>query len=79
MKSLKNCALVSFFLGIISFIWLVVNFAALTDIWYANEPNLDVEWQVVSISFLPFTLFHISVFITLILLLKFLRQQKKLS
>jgi len=75
MKSLKISAFTSFLLGIISFIWMVLDYAALTDIWHGLEPNYDAEWSVVSLSFIPLTLFHISVFITVILLFRYLRTQ----
>lgn len=75
MKSLKFSALISFLLGIFSFLWLVLDFAALTDIRHGWEPNFDAEWRVVSLSFIPLTFFHISFYVTMFLLFKFLKKQ----
>ena len=66
--------MISLVLGVISLIWLALDFAALTDIWHGLEPNYDMEWQIVSWGFIPLTLFHISALVTLTL---FLRANKK--
>ncbi len=68
MNTLTVSAIISFVLGTISFLWLATEFAALTDIWRGIEPNLEDEWWVVKYSFIPLTLFHLSV---LTMLLKF--------
>jgi len=52
-------------LGLISSAWLVLDFAALTDIFHGREPNLAEEWQVVSWSILPLGLFHLASILTL--------------
>jgi hypothetical protein len=76
MKTLKISAIVTLILGVISLLWLVADFAALTDIWHNNEPNLDAEWWVVSRGFIPLTLFHLSTLVTLFVLFNKLRKQQ---
>jgi len=73
MKKLKVSATVSLLLGILFVFGLLCTHLALTDIWHGTEPNLEVEWNVVRISFLIETLFLISAFITLAQVFKFVK------
>ena len=76
MKKLRISALTSLVLAVVSFLWLIANFLALTDIWHGWEPNLDLEWSIVSYSFIPAVLFHLSVLVTLLFMFDFLRKQR---
>jgi hypothetical protein len=47
-------------LGFISFIFVILDYLALHDIYKeSGEYDLSGEWAVVSISFIPFVAFHI--------------------
>lgn len=70
MQKLKSFAKISLLLGIFSVLGLIFSHLALTDIWHGVEANLNQEWQMVRIGFLLTTLFHVSAFVTLVLVLR---------
>jgi len=45
-------------LGVVSFGFFVLERLAMTDIFH-GEPDLGLEWNIVSISFLPILVFHL--------------------
>jgi hypothetical protein len=61
-KMLSIRGLISFMLGLISFLWLIIDWAALDD--YANEyltgSTYSLEWLVLYIGFIPHTVFILS-------------------
>ncbi len=58
MNTSKRLIRMSLALGIITLIGLFVSVFALTDIYHNNEPNLNMEWNIVRTSFL-FTLMYV--------------------
>ena len=74
MKQLKSYSFVTIVFGIISVAGLLFSHLALTDIWH-GEPNLDMEWRIVQVAFFFIILFHVSAFITLYKLLRFLKRE----
>lgn len=74
MRKLKTSASISVMLGAISVLGIFLNFLALTDIGH-GEPDLSLEWKVVRIGFLFIALFHVSTFVTLSQIFKFLKKQ----
>lgn len=74
--NLKVFVVLSAILGVISFLWLLLDYLALTDIWQGGESNLDHEWVVVAISFVPIIFFHLCVFLTLILVFKSIKKKE---
>ena len=70
MKALKTSAFVSITLGILSFLWLVMDYLALTDIWH-DEPDTSLEWKIVPYGFLVHATFYVTITITFILLFQF--------
>jgi hypothetical protein len=46
-------------MGLISFLFVIADYLALHDIWHDREPDLSGEWTVVTLSFIPFVLFHV--------------------
>ena len=53
------------FFGTISFLWLILDYLALTDIWH-GETNLDLEWKIVAIGFIVHLIFYLSIAVTLL-------------
>ncbi len=51
--------LVTVIMGLISFLFVIADYLALHDIWHDRDPDLGGEWSIVSLSFIPFALFHI--------------------
>jgi hypothetical protein len=49
---------VSIVVGLVSLVFFVLERLALTDILH-GEPDLGLEWRIVSVSFLPILLFHL--------------------
>jgi len=45
-------------MGLVSFLFVIADYLALHDIWHNREPSLSGEWSIVSLSFVPFLLFH---------------------
>ena len=58
MNKARRLLVVSIVFGVLSFGLFVFERLALTDI-YHGEPDLSLEWNIVSVSFLPILLFHI--------------------
>jgi hypothetical protein len=58
MKRLHRLLLVSTILGLLSLVFFILGRLAMTDIFH-GEPDLSLEWNVVSLSFLPILLFHV--------------------
>jgi hypothetical protein len=67
MDKLKSLKRMSFGLGIIVLIGLFSSVLALLDIYQNNEPDLNLEWNIIRVTFL-FTLMY--VIISLITILK---------
>lgn len=61
MKTLKYLAPI---LGFFTLIGLILMFLALTDIYNNTEPNLDLEWAIVKISFYLSLIFTITALVT---------------
>jgi hypothetical protein len=76
MNKLEISAKVTAGMGVLFILALIFSFLALTDIWHNIEPNLDVEWNVVRVSFLIESLFFISVAVTLAQVFRFSRRQE---
>ncbi len=66
MNTSKILIRISLTLGVITLIGLLFSAMALTDIYHNNEPNLNLEWNIVRISFL-FTLMFVAMSLTTIL------------
>jgi hypothetical protein len=76
MNKLEFSAKVTAGMGVLFILALIFSFLALTDIWHNIEPNLDVEWNVVRISFLIESLFFISVVVTLAQVFRYSRRHE---
>ena len=76
MKVLKISTIFSITLGILSFLWLIMDFFALTDIWH-GEPDTNLEWKIVSYGFLVHVVFYVSIAITFVLLFRDIRINKR--
>lgn len=63
MKRLRRSATISFILGIVSALALILQYLALADI--AKEPNAALEWRIVGVCMLIHAAFLASTFITL--------------
>ena len=72
MRNLRLSAAITAILGFLSAVALVVLFLALTDI--ANhEPDLTLEWYLSGICIFVLGVFTISTFVTLGILVKYLK------
>ena len=71
MNTSKILIRMSVTLGVITLICLIFSALALTDIYHSNEPDLNMEWNIVRISFL------ISLMFVAISLITILRIRKK--
>ena len=69
MTDLRRSAAVSFALGIVSAIGLLVSLLALTDIAH-GEPDVTLEWWVVRGAYLLVVLFQVTSLVTLRQILK---------
>jgi len=58
MKKAQRLLMVSVVLGLISMGAFIFGRLAMTDIFH-GEPDLTLEWSVVSMSFLPILIFHL--------------------
>jgi len=58
MNKLKSLKRMSFGLGLIVLIGLFLSVLALLDIYHNNEPDLNLEWNIVRVTFL-FTLMYV--------------------
>jgi len=55
----KNIGLMAtLVLGLISFLFVIFDYLALTDIWH-GEADVTGEWTIVTISVFPIVAFHI--------------------
>jgi len=75
MKMANRLLVTSVVFGILSFGLFVFERLALTDI-YHGEPDLSLEWNIVSISFLPILLFHIISVVAAVVTLRKMSNQK---
>ena len=64
MIKLKTASRVSFTLGVLSVLAVLISHLALTDIRH-GEPDLSLEWRVLQISFAVIIAFQVSALITL--------------
>lgn len=71
MKALKLSATITIILGFLSALSLTALFLALCDIAQQNE-DLVLEWRIAGISIIIQSVFTISTFVTLGLLIKYL-------
>ncbi|MFC2093220.1 hypothetical protein ACFLSV_04905 [Bacteroidota bacterium] len=78
MKQLKIYATITFILGLLSIIGIVLSHLALTDINH-GEVNADIEWKVVQVGFVIIILFHVFVFMTLYRLFIFLKKENRIK
>lgn len=78
MIKLKISSVITIILGAVSLLWIIYDYVALTNAVYEYGKNLIEPWRIVSIGFIPITLFHISAFITFYLLFGFLKKQKEI-
>jgi len=58
MKKAQRLLMASVVLGLISMGAFIFGRLAMTDIFH-GEPDLTLEWSVVSMSFLPILIFHL--------------------
>lgn len=58
MKTSKRLLMASLPLGVLSLGCFILERMAMTDIFH-GEPNLDLEWGVVSTTFPPIIVFHL--------------------
>ena len=58
MKRARQLLIASVILGAVSLVFFVLERLAMTDIFH-GEPDLTLEWNVVSYSFLPILAFHL--------------------
>jgi len=75
MKKANRLLVVSVVFGVLSFGLFVFERLALTDI-YHGEPDLSLEWNIVSVSFLPILLFHIISVAAAVVALRHMSNQK---
>jgi hypothetical protein len=73
MERARRLLLVSIVLGILSLAAFILGRLAMTDIFH-GEPDLTLEWRMVSISFLPILAFHV---VSLVAALDAIRQIKR--
>jgi hypothetical protein len=78
MFKLKFSAVVTILLGIVSLLWTIYDYIALTNAVYKYGDNLMDWWKNVSFGFIPIILFHISAFVTIYFLFGYLKRQKEL-
>jgi hypothetical protein len=78
MLKLKISSVITILLGVISLLWIIYDYIALTNAVYEYGKNLIEPWRIVSIGFIPIILFHISAFVTFYLLFGFLKKQKEI-
>jgi|WetSurMetagenome_2_1015567.scaffolds.fasta_scaffold150655_2 hypothetical protein len=78
MFKLKLSAVITILIGIVSLVWTVYDYIALTNAVYNYGQNLIDWWRIVSYGFIPVVLFHISAFVTIYFLFGYLKQQKKI-
>jgi hypothetical protein len=76
MLKLKVSSVITILLGVVSLLWIIYDYIALTNAVYEYGKNLIEPWRIVSIGFIPIILFHISAFVTMYLLFAFLKTQK---
>ncbi len=58
MKKIRRLLIASVILGVLSFVFFIMGRLAMTDIFH-GEPDLTLEWNIVSLSFLPILIFHV--------------------
>ena len=58
MKKLRRLLMTTVVCGVLSLVAFIFGRLAMTDI-YHGEPDLTLEWNIVSISFLPVLIFHL--------------------
>ena len=58
LVKIKRLLVVSIVLGLVSLGCFIFGRLAMTDIFH-GEPDLTLEWQIVSLSFLPILIFHL--------------------
>lgn len=78
LKKLKISATITVIMGILSAIAVLLTYLALCDI-ASHEPDQKLEWYIVGIGLMIWSIFIISTLVTSILLFSFLRQQTKPS
>lgn len=69
MVNLRRSATISFALGVLSVIGLLLSLLALTDIAH-GETDVTLEWWVVRVAFLSVVLFQVAALVTLRRILK---------
>ena len=77
MFKLKLSAIITILIGIVSLLWTIYDYIALTNAVYKYGDNLIDWWRMVSIGFIPIILFHISAFVTIYFLFGYLKKQKE--
>lgn len=78
MIKIKTLAIITAILGIISLIWVIYDYIALTDLAYnyGQEAILLEKKRNITMGFIPVLLFHFFFFATVYLLFDYLKQQK---
>lgn len=64
MIQTRTISIISFFLGILSVIALLVSHLALTDIWH-GEGDLRLEWSVLQAAAMVIVLFQVFALVTI--------------
>ena len=57
MKKLRNCSLLLAAMAIVSLLCFILARLAMNDIFH-GEADVELEWSVVSLSFVPILAFH---------------------
>ncbi|MEN8908084.1 MAG: hypothetical protein ABF289_19190 [Clostridiales bacterium] len=74
IKRLKLLIITLFVCTVLLFIIMFFEYLALTDIWHGNQPNFDLEWLIVQVSFYIRILFYIVNLVIFILLYRIIKK-----
>lgn len=74
MNQLKGWMTVLIVSAALSLVFFILGRLAMTDIFH-GEPDLSLEWNIVSLTFLPVLLFHIIAIVAGIVVLRNTRRQ----
>ncbi|NCQ35673.1 hypothetical protein GW813_11520 [bacterium] len=58
MKNPRRLMLITALCGLLSLVAFILGRLAMTDI-YHGEPDLDLEWTIVAVTFVPVLAFHL--------------------
>lgn len=75
MKNVQRLLIASVVFGLISICFFIFGRLAMTDIFH-GEPDLTLEWSVVSLSFLPILVFHLLSVGSALYAIRFIRSER---